>query len=149
MFHLILRKSVWVGVMFLKSSWSEPSQTDLSKLSSRRQAGSATNFLFALTCLQQLISPWWSFSRKILFFYVTLKYQSIVSFTPPSLLTKGDRKVVTHNTPPTSFPLQHVKLCDLFDLCYGDKNADYYKTVVSWWSMVSWSCQKVVNRSKQ
>lgn len=96
MFYLILRKRVWVGMMLLKSSWSEPSQTDLSKASSRRQGGSAANFLFALTCIQQLICPWWSFSRKILFFCVTLKYQSIVSSTPPPLLTKEDRKVVTH-----------------------------------------------------
>lgn len=62
--------------------------------------------------------------------YVSLRYQSIVSSTLPSLLTKEDRKVVTHTQPP-SFPLQHVKLCDLFDLCYGNKNADYHKTVVS------------------
>lgn len=99
MFYLILRKRVWVGMMFLKSSLSEPSQTDLSKLSSRRRGGSATNFLFALMCIQQLISPWWSFSRKIVFFYVTLKCRSIVSSTP-SLLTKEDRKVVTLLPPP-------------------------------------------------
>lgn len=136
MFYLILRKRVWVGMMFLKSSWSEPSQTDLSKLSSRRRGGSATNFLFALMCIQQLISPWWSFSRKILFFYVTLKCQSIV-FSTPSMLTKEDRKVVTLPPPPPPFPVHHVKLCDLYDLCYGYKNADFYKTVVSWWRMVS------------
>lgn len=137
MFYLLER--VWVGMMFLKSSWSALSWPDLSKLSSRRQGGSVTNFLFALTCIQQLISTLWSFSRKFLFFYVTLRYQSIISSTPPFLLTKEGRKVVTHThtyTPP-SFPLQHVKLSDLFDLCYGNKNADYYKTVVSCWSMVS------------
>lgn len=103
MFYLLER--VWVGMMFLKSSWSALSWPDLSKLSSRRQGGSVTNFLFALTCIQQLISTLWSFSRKFLFFYVTLRYQSIISSTPPFLLTKEGRKVVTHTHTHTHPPL--------------------------------------------
>lgn len=51
---------------------------------------------------------------------------------------------------PPPFHLQRVRLCDLFDLCCGNKNADCSKpgSLNEVWYL-PWSCQNCVNHSKE